>query len=389
MTARIIAVDGLRSGAGEALAVAAGGLLFSAGLGAHHLAGGERSGHDLSRLCDASDVLLAAAGSGKEHVAKVKVTLPAVGAAAEARGRIDRHFGQTALRLIVGGEPCGAGEGPQIELLAGLDDRPRRMGGGVRLGRLVFADAPVGDGGVAAGDLTAQAEAALSSLLASLAEAGAAPDDLVKVNNTAAAWHEWRLYNAVYDRILAGSQSARCSVGGRSENPLSLVQVEAIAVSGLDMQFIDSTQSGVGRGQFVRDPRTLYRPEIGPCKGPHTHGARAGDLVFIAGECPYDAEDRLVGPGDIERQTHKTLDNVELSLETLGASLADAVKLNVTVSDPRLGPAAVACLRARCGFGHALSVVAAPLGQYGLLVEIEAVAVRGSAQSRDVLVGGN
>ena len=157
---------------------------------------------------------------------------------------------------------------------------------------------------------------------------------------------------------------------------------------GANRRYVDSVHTGADRVEFTRNPHTVYLPNIGPCKGPHTHGARIDDLVFIAGECPFDSEDRLVGPGDIGAQTRQTMINVQTSLEALGVSLDDVVKTNVTLSDMRL----FAGFEAAYGrfFDHpypSRTVVATPLGQYGILVEIEAIAVVGAADHAVALVG--
>lgn len=396
-----IAVSGVRSARGETLAVVAGGLIFSAGLTDEHLAVASQSSpaDPLEKIRDVAALLLTAAGADIQAIGKIKASLARMRDADGARRSFTELFGATQALVLVGGETCGSRGAAQLEFIAGKEVRPRRIGQGVRLGPLAFSAGPNFEGPVdleaafnfeGAGDLSAQAERALASVLSGLASVSADLDDIVKINNTVASWHDYALYNAVYDRMFSGSQSARCSVGGTTEGPLALVQVEGVAAFGIDRQFVDSTQSGVGRAAFQPDPRTVYRSDIGRCKGPHTHGARTDDLIFIAGECPYDANDNLVGAGNVILQTQCTLDNVARCLDALGANLADIVKMNVTLSDARLFAGFEQAYQADCsGLKAARSVVAAPLGQYGILVEIEAIAVRGSANDRIVLTGAH
>jgi enamine deaminase RidA (YjgF/YER057c/UK114 family) len=61
--------------------------------------------------------------------------------------------------------------------------------------------------------------------------------------------------------------------------------------------------------------------------------ATGGDHVFLAGLPGINKDNGVVGP-DIERQTRAALENVRLSLASQGATLADLVKLVVSLTDP-------------------------------------------------------
>ena len=41
----------------------------------------------------------------------------------------------------------------------------------------------------------------------------------------------------------------------------------------------------------------------------HSHAVRIGQILFISGQLPVDAERRLVAPGDLAGQTRKVLEN--------------------------------------------------------------------------------
>ncbi|MCW6511810.1 RidA family protein [Lichenifustis flavocetrariae] len=385
---RTVAVPGLRTLGAESLAVRAGGLVFTGALGTRHGDGGDSWTH----VARALEVL----GCRPDQVGKLKAFLVTMEDAGNATAVCRSVFPAAAITAVGAGLPAGGGSS-LLEAVGMIGDRPEVVveHGAIvatRLGPLVLTAGCgpfAGDRLVGAGDLGAQGQQALERMCAALNRAGAGPDDLLKVNNTTSCWHDYRLYNAAYNSNLAGSSAARCSVSGALRDPLSLIEIEAIAAPGLDRRYVDSTRSGVGRDQFLARPDTTYLPDLGPCKGPHSHGARAGDLVFIAGECPYDAEDRLVGPGDVAAQTMRTLENVRLSLEALGGTLADVVKTSVTLSDARLIPAFERAYAEVFAPPYpARSLVATPLGQYGILVEMEAIAVIGAAWDGLAAVGG-
>jgi enamine deaminase RidA (YjgF/YER057c/UK114 family) len=60
--------------------------------------------------------------------------------------------------------------------------------------------------------------------------------------------------------------------------------------------------------------------------------APAGGLVFTAGACPLDPSGEIVAPGDLEAQTHQTLDNLAATLAEAGSSLGDVLKTTVYVA---------------------------------------------------------
>jgi 2-iminobutanoate/2-iminopropanoate deaminase len=67
-------------------------------------------------------------------------------------------------------------------------------------------------------------------------------------------------------------------------------------------------------------------------KGPYSQGRRVGNLLFVAGQGPFDAKGNLVGTTIVE-QTKATLANVKAIVEAGGATLADVVKVNVYLTD--------------------------------------------------------
>lgn len=386
-------VAGLRSLGAESLAVRADGLVFTSALGASAIGQARDAGPQAAMAATAVEEALGALGASLDRVAKRKSFVADMRALPEIEAALGEHLARAPATSVGAALPHPA-DRLAIEVVAGVDEAPTFTGNAARLNDLVFtAGCGAFDAAgalVGLGDLSAQGFRALENVVAALRAAGADHKHLLKINNTTASWHDYALYNAAYNVVLAGSNAARCSVSGALENPLALIAIEGVAWTGDDApRFVDSTRSGVGRTDFSRRADTVYLPDIGPCKGPHSHASRAGNIVFVAGECPYDADDRLVEPGDVEAQTLRTLENVRLGLEALGASLGDVVKTSVSLSDQRL----------RDGFERAWrkvfappfparSVIATPLGQYGILVEIEAIAIVGAEKEFALGAGG-
>jgi 2-iminobutanoate/2-iminopropanoate deaminase len=80
-----------------------------------------------------------------------------------------------------------------------------------------------------------------------------------------------------------------------------------------------------------REPVTA--PGAPAAIGPYSHAVRAGGLLFCSGQIPLDPDSgELVGetPGE---QAHRCLENLAAVCAAAGASLADAVRLTVYMTD--------------------------------------------------------
>jgi enamine deaminase RidA (YjgF/YER057c/UK114 family) len=62
--------------------------------------------------------------------------------------------------------------------------------------------------------------------------------------------------------------------------------------------------------------------------------APAGRLVFIAGQVAWDAQENLVGSGDLRAQVWQALRNVDTAVQAAGGTLADVVSLRIYVAAP-------------------------------------------------------
>jgi 2-iminobutanoate/2-iminopropanoate deaminase len=78
-----------------------------------------------------------------------------------------------------------------------------------------------------------------------------------------------------------------------------------------------------------REP--ISSDEAPPPGGAYSQGIRVGDLLFLAGQAPFDADGQLVG-GSIESQTRQALTNLDAVARAAGGSLANAVRVGVYLS---------------------------------------------------------
>ena len=111
--------------------------------------------------------------------------------------------------------------------------------------------------------------------------------------------------------------------------------------------------------------------------GPYSSALRAGNLLFVSGQVPFDpATGEIVG-GDIGVQTRRVLDNIGAVLRSAGASFDDVVRVGVYVRD-MADRERINTVR-RCYFGESRPastlVEVSGLAHPGALVEIEAVAL--------------
>ena len=67
---------------------------------------------------------------------------------------------------------------------------------------------------------------------------------------------------------------------------------------------------------------------------PLSRSRRCGDVIFVSGQFPRDANGAIVRD-DIRSQTKRVLDNISLALAEHGAGLSNVVKITVWLSDVR------------------------------------------------------
>src|SRR5262245_45982610 len=74
-------------------------------------------------------------------------------------------------------------------------------------------------------------------------------------------------------------------------------------------------------------------PELPQAIGPDSWATRHGNLIFLAGTAGIGADGKLVGAGDIRKQTEVTLENLKSAVTAAGGTLDDIVKTTVYLGD--------------------------------------------------------
>lgn len=104
-----------------------------------------------------------------------------------------------------------------------------------------------------------------------------------------------------------------------------------------------------------------------------------GRTIHVSGQLAWDADAKLVAPGDLAAQSDKVFANLGTALAAAGAGFGDVVKLTTYVVD--LQPddrKVIAAIRNRHLQGHlpaSTLVGVAALVEAGARIEVEAVAV--------------
>lgn len=65
----------------------------------------------------------------------------------------------------------------------------------------------------------------------------------------------------------------------------------------------------------------------------YTDAVRFGDLLFVSGVAPVDAEGRLVGAGDVVAQARQVFANLRRVLQAAKADFSDVLKVTVYLTD--------------------------------------------------------
>jgi len=80
--------------------------------------------------------------------------------------------------------------------------------------------------------------------------------------------------------------------------------------------------------------RTVIHTERAPAAiGTYSQAVRAGDTVYLSGQIPLDPRTMQLVGGEVEAQIRQVFENLKAVAEAAGASLAQAVKLNVYLTD--------------------------------------------------------
>jgi reactive intermediate/imine deaminase len=67
--------------------------------------------------------------------------------------------------------------------------------------------------------------------------------------------------------------------------------------------------------------------------GTYSQGVRVGDTVYISGQIPFDPATMQLVTGDIDAEIRRAFDNLQAVAEGAGATLAQAAKVTVFLTD--------------------------------------------------------
>ena len=104
-------------------------------------------------------------------------------------------------------------------------------------------------------------------------------------------------------------------------------------------------------------------------------------MIFLSGQVAWDAQQNLIGSGDLKAQTRQALRNVETALGAAGAAMTDLVAMRIYIVDyeaSRDAPQIAEVLREVFPGDEppaATWIGVAKLANEGFLIEIEATAV--------------
>jgi 2-iminobutanoate/2-iminopropanoate deaminase len=108
--------------------------------------------------------------------------------------------------------------------------------------------------------------------------------------------------------------------------------------------------------------------------GPYSHAVKSGGLLFCSGQVPLDPQSGKLVEGSIGDQTRRCLENLQVVAAAAGASLDDAVRMGIYVTDmsafPEVNEAYGAFFPDGPPARSTVGVAALPLGAR---VEIDAV----------------
>ncbi|MDZ4169228.1 MAG: Rid family detoxifying hydrolase [Coriobacteriia bacterium] len=81
-------------------------------------------------------------------------------------------------------------------------------------------------------------------------------------------------------------------------------------------------------------PRNTHVSPNGPAAlGPYSHGAWAGDLLYLSGQTPIDPATSQLAPGGVTEQTAQVFANLKAVVTDAGLTMDDVIKVNVFLTD--------------------------------------------------------
>ena len=113
-------------------------------------------------------------------------------------------------------------------------------------------------------------------------------------------------------------------------------------------------------------------------KLPLAQAKQIGNTIYVSGQVAFNSQGKLVGKGNMKTQTRQVFRNIKAVLAAAGAKMDHIIKINTYITD---GSKFMEMLEARGDiFGDnppaSTAVVVAGLAFPGLLIEVEAIAVK-------------
>ena len=78
---------------------------------------------------------------------------------------------------------------------------------------------------------------------------------------------------------------------------------------------------------------TIHAEGAPAAAGPYSHAVISNGLIFLSGQTPIDPETGKLVAGSIGDQTRRCLENLQAVAAAAGASLDDAVRMGIYVTD--------------------------------------------------------
>src|SRR5258707_8064942 len=79
--------------------------------------------------------------------------------------------------------------------------------------------------------------------------------------------------------------------------------------------------------------QTIHTNRAPQAIGTYSQAVRVGDTVYLSGQIPLDPATMQLVTGDIEAEIRRVFENLKAVAEAAGGSLANAVKVNVFLTD--------------------------------------------------------
>ena len=77
----------------------------------------------------------------------------------------------------------------------------------------------------------------------------------------------------------------------------------------------------------------IHTDKAPPAIGTYSQAVRAGGTVYLSGQIPLDPATKELVSGDIDAEIRRVFDNLKAVAEAAGGTLAQAVKVNIYLTD--------------------------------------------------------